>query len=123
LRIPLRLKKEAKAKDIKPFSYICAEIVIQSIMNLSNIKGGLPGISRGVGSGLYDAIVATMHRAGHPETVKMHLSGDQTKWVVLEWEDTFNEQIDRTFREESSMIDDAAVGVSCLLKRNSDERF
>jgi hypothetical protein len=114
-------KKGSIARGIEPFSYICAEIVIQSIMNLSNIKRGLPAISPGFGSGLYDAIVTTMHRAGHPEIVSMLLSGDQTKQIVLEWEDTFSEQIDRTFKKDSSMIDAAAVGVSCLLAKEETD--
>lgn len=84
-------------------------------MNLTDIKKGLPGITPAIGSYFYDAIVATMHRANHPEQLTMALTGDNVKTLDVNWEDSFNEQLDRSFKEDSSMIDAAASGISCLL--------
>jgi|GEM_PF-1997875 len=84
-------------------------------MDLTKIKKGFPGLTANVGKCFYDAIVATMHRAKHPEFVSLNLTGDNKKVIPLRWKDSFNDQIDRTFKEDSSMIDAAASGVSCLL--------
>lgn len=84
-------------------------------MNLIDIKKGLPGIAPAIGAYFYAAIVVTMHRLNHAEHLTMPLNGDNPKILDINWQDTFNDQLDRSFKEDSSMIDAAASGFSCLL--------
>ncbi|MBQ9202842.1 MAG: hypothetical protein IJ155_01215 [Prevotella sp.] len=85
------------------------------MIKLSDITAGLPGVTPIEGANLYENCVVELHRCGHPEQVDLSLTGLRTKTCTLTWEDTFNNQLDRTYADEQSVTERAAVGVSILL--------
>jgi hypothetical protein len=84
-------------------------------IDLRKIKEGTPGILSSLGAYMYDACMAILHRCEHQDGVSMHLEGNRMIDISLRWADEYNDQMDRTFREDSSMIDYAASCISCLL--------
>src|SRR5574344_993982 len=84
-------------------------------INLLKIKSGFPGLTKAMGNYFYEACSVTMHRAGHAESVIMNLSGDNKKNINLLWKDIFDEQLDRAYKEDSSLIDASASCLACLI--------
>jgi len=88
-------------------------------LRLSDIKQGLPGISRIEGANLYENCIVALHNCGHSSPVTLHVEGlNKTEYSIL-WEESFNETLERTYKDEQSLIERAAVclGVSIALKQ------
>ncbi len=82
---------------------------------LSDIKKGTPGITPVEGANLYENCVVALHNCGHPSTVTLYVSGDKNCEYSLLWENAFNEQLRRTYNDEQSVTERAAVAISVLL--------
>lgn len=90
-------------------------------LNLTDIKKGLPGIHVDSCAHYYTACMATLHRSGHQDGVILQLNGDRKDNIPLQWEDYFDDCIDRTWKEINYCTDHAAVCVSCMLAINETE--
>lgn len=84
-------------------------------LKLSDLKAGLPGITPIEGSNLYENCVVGLHQCGHLEKVAISIDGLKTDEFTLTWEDTYNEQLKRTYADEQSVTERGAVGISVLL--------
>lgn len=67
-------------------------------LEIKEIEKGLPGITPTAAGQLSEACMVCLHRSNHPENVTMTLTGDFNKDYNIIWEDSFNEQIDRTYK-------------------------
>ena len=85
------------------------------VIRLSDITKGLPGVTPIEGANLYENCLVEMHRCGHPEEVCIAMSGLTSESISLIWNDKYNEQMNRTYADEQSVTERAAVGVSVLL--------
>lgn len=85
------------------------------IIRLSDISQGTPGITPVEGANLYENCVVALHNSSHPAPVILHVSGLNTLDYSLHWEDTCNEQMRRTYNDEQSVTERAAVAVSVML--------
>ncbi|NDV81287.1 hypothetical protein [Bacteroides sp. 51] len=90
----------------------------QDLINLIEIKEGLPGMHPDLCGHYYSACMTTLHRMEHPEKLNMALSGDRKANLLLTWDDYFDEQFDRSWKEINYCTDHAAVCISCLLAIN-----
>lgn len=84
-------------------------------IKLTELKAGLPGIIPIEGSNLYENCVVGLHKCGHKEQVDFSVEGFIPACYSLIWEDLFNDQLGRTYADEQSVTERAAVGISVLL--------
>lgn len=84
-------------------------------IQLSDIKMGTPGITPIEGSNLYENCIVALHNSGHPSPVTLQMEGIRTNPFSLAWEDTFDDQLQRTYSDEQSVVERAAVAVSVVL--------
>lgn len=75
----------------------------------------MPGISPIEGANLYENCVVAMHQCGHPEQVRFPVEGLVPTVYTLQWEDVYDGQLARTYTDEQSVTERAAVGISALL--------
>lgn len=90
-------------------------------INAIDIKEGLPGLSKNTCNHCYDAFMVCMHRCNHDFGVALNLIGDIKKSFSLQWEDYFNDQIDRTWQDQIYCTDHAAICLSALLVKKCTE--
>lgn len=84
-------------------------------MQLTDIKQGTPGITPIEGANLYENCVVALHHSHHPSPVTLQVSGTTNCAYSLQWEDAFDDQMCRTYADEQSVTERAAVAVSVLL--------
>lgn len=84
-------------------------------IKLDAIKEGMPGISPIEGADLLENCVVMLHRSGHGIPTSLNIDGIASDNVVLEWTDSFTDQLDRTYADHISNTERAAVCVSVLL--------
>ena len=84
-------------------------------IQLTEIKQGTPGITPVEGANLYENCVVALHNSSHPVPVTLQVSGINTCNYSLLWEDTFSDQLRRTYADEQSVTERAAVAVSVVL--------
>ena len=84
-------------------------------IQLTDIRQGTPGITPVEGANLYENCVVALHNSSHPTPVTLHVDGLNTCDYSLLWEDTFNDQLRRTYADEQSVTERAAVAVSVML--------
>ena len=84
-------------------------------IQLKDIKQGTPGITPVEGANLYENCVVALHNSSHPVPVILHVRGLNTLDYSLLWDDTCNEQMLRTYNDEQSVTERAAVAVSTML--------
>ena len=84
-------------------------------IQLTEIKQGTPGITPVEGANLYENCVVALHNSSHPVPVTLQVSGINTCNYSLLWEDTFSDQLRRTYADEQSVTERAAVAVSIVL--------
>ena len=86
-----------------------------NILHLSDLKLGLPGISPIEGANLEENCMVALHRSGHDQTVSLAVDGLEQCTFSLKWEDSYDVQTERTYADEQSVTERAAVGISVLL--------
>lgn len=84
-------------------------------LDIRKIKEGLPGITKIAAGQLYEACMVCLHRSGHPQNVIMPLKGDNEKEYEILWEDYFDDQIDRTYKDQEYTTEHGAVCISAML--------
>lgn len=84
-------------------------------IQLSDIRLGTPGISPIEGANLYENCIVAMHNSGHLSPVILQMEGIRTEPFSLIWEDSFNDQLRRTYNDEQSVTERAAIAVSVML--------
>ncbi len=84
-------------------------------IQLTDIKQGTPGITPVEGANLYENCIVALHNSSHTSPVTLHVSGLNACDYSLLWEDTFNNQLRRTYADEQSVTERAAVAVSVML--------
>ena len=84
-------------------------------IQLTEIKQGTPGITPVEGANLYENCIVALHNSGHTVPVTLHVSGLNACDYSLLWEDTFNDQLRRTYADEQSVTERAAVAVSIMV--------
>lgn len=84
-------------------------------LEIKEIEKGLPGITPTAAGQLSEACMVCLHRSNHPENVTMTLTGDTNKDYNVIWEDSFNEQIDRTYQDQEYTTEHGAICISALL--------
>lgn len=90
-------------------------------IDLLQIKEGLPGMHPDLCSHYYSACMTTLHRSGHQDGCLMELSGDRKANISLHWNDYYNDEIERSWKEINYCTDHAAVCVSCMLAINETD--
>ena len=84
-------------------------------IRLSDICHGTPGITLVEGANLYENSIVALHNMGHPSPVELQMEGVRTEPFSLVWDDTFDNQMSRTYADEQSVTERAAVAVSVML--------
>ena len=84
-------------------------------IQLSDIKQGTPGITPVEGANLYENCIVALHNSKHTSPVTIQMEGQRTEPFSLIWEDCFNDQLSRTYADEQSVTERAAVAVSTML--------
>lgn len=87
-------------------------------INIDEILIGMPGITPVEGADLQENSIVMMHRSGHKSPTLMKLEGIQNEGVLLHWNDTFNEQMDRTYADHQENTERAAVCLSVVLAKH-----
>lgn len=73
------------------------------VIHLSDIKQGTPGISPIEGANLYENSIVAFHTSGHSTPVELQMSGTRTEPFSLELEDSYDDQMSRTYNDEQSV--------------------
>ena len=82
---------------------------------VENIMKGMPGITPIEGANLYENAIVLLHKSGHVSPTKFKVTHTISEDFSLEWNDVFNEQMNRTYQDEQSATERAAVCISALL--------
>ena len=92
-----------------------AERLIMKSICVENIMKGMPGITPIEGANLYENAIVLLHKSGHVSPTKFKVTHTISEDFSLEWNDVFNEQMNRTYQDEQSATERAAVCISALL--------
>lgn len=101
-------------------SYICKKSclkVMERTINLSDIKNGFPGIDPASAACYYVACMVCLHRNNHGNEIFLELIEDKEASITLIWDDYFDEQIDRTWKDQEYATEHGAVCISAMLVR------
>ncbi len=85
------------------------------VLELLDINKGLPGISPIEGANLYENCMVRLHRSEHISPTTLYVNGLENTRYSIYWENTYNEMIGRTYADEQSVTERAAVCISVLL--------
>ena len=84
-------------------------------IDITAIKGGLPGITSIAAQQLYETFEVCMQSSGHPEAVTLMMAGDITDSIVIHWQDECNEQKVRTYTDMQYATEHGAICLSVML--------
>lgn len=90
-------------------------------LQLKNLLDGMPGITPIEGANLYENCIVQLHRCEHPMPVNLKVGGLNNCTYKILWEDIYNDQFNRTYADEQSVTERAAIGVSALLAFETTE--
>lgn len=88
---------------------------MEDYLDLPSIKEGMPGMHRDLASHYYSACMTTLHRSGYKDWDPLHLDGNSKRDIPIHWNDYFDDEIDRSWKEINYCTDHAAVCLSCVL--------
>lgn len=103
---------------MRSYWIIYGEKYFKMYINIDEILNGMPGITPVEGADLLENSIVMMHRSGHKSPTHMTLEGKLNDVVVLHWNDTFNEQMDRTYADHQENTERAAVCLSVVLAKH-----
>ena len=66
---------------------------MSELLNVTDIKEGLPGISKSSCAHYYEAFMVCMHRCQHKIGTELGLSGDAENAFSLHWVDYFDDVV------------------------------
>lgn len=85
-------------------------------IDLKEIYSGLPGLSKVSGQHLYEGCVVCLSRQNHSYSgTSMELIGDNNLIANLIWENIFDDQLDRTWKDQFYATEHGAVCISILI--------
>jgi hypothetical protein len=89
-------------------------------IDISNIKQGFPGITKAHCEMIYENCVVCLGRQNHShEGTKFILIEDnKVKYATLVWDEVVNDQLERTYAEQTTATNFGAVGISILVAFN-----
>lgn len=87
------------------------------VIDVTNIRQGLPGISPVSAAHLYEAFEVVMHRSGHPQLVDLNIVGITNESIGLSWSDGYDEQKARTYADIQYATEHGAVCLSVMLTK------
>jgi hypothetical protein len=83
-------------------------------IDLLDVKKGFPGITKILCETYYEACMVCLHRCGHNECVKLDLKGDIDEIITLSWKNYYNDQIERSWKDEHT-VEYGAICISVML--------
>ncbi len=84
-------------------------------INVNEICDGLPGITPISGKHLFEACVVCLTRQNHSfEGTKLAVSFDKQFEMTMTWDNIFNEQLDRTWKDQEYTTEHGAVCLAIL---------
>jgi hypothetical protein len=83
-------------------------------INLLDIQKGFPGITVRLCEAYYEACMVCLHRCNHNESVKLDLNGDINETITLLWKNYYNDQVERSWKEENT-VEYGAICISVML--------
>jgi hypothetical protein len=90
-------------------------------INLLDIKNGFPGIDTESANHCYVACMVCLHRNNHSDGVLLVLRGDTDAVIALRWDDYFNDQIDRAWKDQEYTTEHGAICISAMLVKECTE--
>ena len=84
-------------------------------INLLDIKNGFPGIDAASAAYHYVGCMVCLHRNNHGDGVLLDLEGDTVAKITLQWTDFFDEQIDRSWKDNNVATEHGAICISAML--------
>jgi sarcosine oxidase delta subunit len=85
------------------------------MINLLDIRSGFTGLDPVSAEYCYVACMVCLHRNKHSNQVQLDLQGDINTQITLQWEDFFDEQIDRTWQDYEYATEHGAICISVML--------
>ena len=85
------------------------------IISLSDSKKGFPGIEPASAHYFYNACMVCLHLSNHSSNVLMELMGDNNCTIQLQWDNYFNEQIERSFKDIDEATEFGAICITAML--------
>jgi hypothetical protein len=95
---------------------------MEESINLLDIKKGFPGITAQLCGTYYEACMVCLHISEHHESVNLALKGDLNQTVTLLWKDYYNEQVERSWKEENT-TEYGAICISVMLVKKYTELY
>ena len=86
-------------------------------INLQEIKKGLPALDLASANHCYVACMVCLHRNKHGNGVRLELTGDTVATITMQWEDYFDDQIDKTWQDQEYATEHGAICVSAMLMK------
>jgi hypothetical protein len=85
-------------------------------IDLKEIYNGLPGLSKVSGRHLYEGCIVCLSRQNHNSSgTFLELIGDQNIITALTWDNIFDDQLDRTWKDQFYATEHGAVCISILI--------
>lgn len=85
-------------------------------IDLKEISNGLPGLSKVSGQHLFESCVVCLTRQRHSNIgTTLEIQGDTTVTTTLIWDNIFDEQLDRTWKDQFYATEHGAVCIAILL--------
>ncbi|MBN7810181.1 hypothetical protein J0A68_04380 [Algoriphagus sp. H41] len=85
-------------------------------IDLKEISNGLPGLSKVSGQHLFESCVVCLTRQSHSNTgTTIEVKGDTTVTTTLIWDNIFDDQLDRTWKDQFYATEHGAVCIAILL--------
>ncbi len=85
-------------------------------IELKEISYGLPGLSKVSGEHLFESCIVCLTRQKHSnENTTLEIKGDKIITSTLVWDNIFNEQLDRTWKDQFYATEHGAVCIAILL--------
>jgi hypothetical protein len=88
---------------------------MEEIINLVDIKNGFPGITPILASSCYEACMVCLHWNNHIDGVILELYGDNQATMVLRWDDYFDDQTNRAWKDQEYTTEHGAICISAML--------
>lgn len=90
-------------------------------IDLTEITSGCPGITPRFGNHIYEGCVVCLKRKNHNNLGTPFVIMNDTSTHELVWDDIFNEQVDRTWKDQDEATEYGAVCIAVLLTlKNTD---
>ena len=85
-------------------------------IDLKEISNGFPGLSQVSGQHLFESCVVCLTRQNHSNTgTTLEIKGDSSINSTLVWDNVFDDQLDRTWKDQFYATEHGAVCIAILL--------